>query len=367
MANKTKIKFVVLGYGNIGKRHVEVLIRNPEIELVAICDIKPIDHNGIVNGKIQYFDSLESLLDSGLAFDVLSIATPNGLHAEHALAAIQAKKHVVVEKPMALKKRDCEKMIFKALQANRNIFCIMQNRYSPPSNWIKSLIDSGKLGTIYMVQINCYWNRDERYYRSGDWKGTNELDGGVLFTQFSHFIDMMYWLFGDITDIQATFRDFNHMHLTEFEDSALVHFKFLNNGIGSINYSTSVWERNMESSLTIIAENGAVKIAGQYMNEVEYCHVKDYAMPILPPTNPPNDYGHYKGSAFNHQYVFENVVDVLKGRTTIKTNALEGYKVVDIIEQIYSLRKTSFQPLLSKRNSLYSENFIASSKINTVV
>ena len=88
----------------------------------------------------------ESLLNSGLVFDVLSIATPNGLHAEHALEAIDAKKHVVIEKPMALKKIDCERIIFKALQANRHVFCIMQNRYSPPSTWIKSLIDSGKLG-----------------------------------------------------------------------------------------------------------------------------------------------------------------------------------------------------------------------------
>jgi UDP-N-acetyl-2-amino-2-deoxyglucuronate dehydrogenase len=366
MGNRTKIKFAVLGYGNIGKRHADVLIQNPETDLVAICDIKPRDYPDMENGKIPFFNSLESLLDSGPEFDVLSIATPNGLHAEHALDAIQAKKHVVIEKPMALKKADCEKIIFRALQANRHVFCIMQNRYSPPSNWIKNLIDSGRLGSIYMVQINCYWNRDERYYKSGDWKGTNELDGGVLFTQFSHFIDMMYWLFGDITDIQATFRDFNHMHLTEFEDSAIVLFKFLNSGMGSINFSTSLWDKNMESSISIIAENGAVKIAGQYMNEVVYCHVKDYAMPILPPTNPPNDYGHYKGSASNHQYVFENVVDVLKGRTTIKTNALEGYKVVDIIEQIYSLRKTAFQPFLPKK-PLYSEKVIKDTKVNSFV
>jgi len=367
MANKTKIKFGLLGYGNIGKRHAEVLIQNHETELVAICDIKPRDNPAIKNGQIPFFNSLESLLDTGPDFDVLSIATPNGLHARHALAAIQARKHVVIEKPMALKKMDCEKIIFKALQANRYVFCIMQNRFSPPSNWIKSLIDTGKMGSIYMVQINCFWNRDERYYKDGDWKGTNELDGGVLFTQFSHFIDMMYWLFGDITDIQATFCDFNHMQLTEFEDSAIVFFKFLNGGMGSINFSTSVWDKNMESSMTIIAENGAVKISGQYMNEVVYCHIKDYVMPILPQTNPPNDYGHYKGSASNHQYVFENVVDVLKGRTSIKTNAMEGYKVVEIIEQIYSLRKASFQPFVRKRATLNSETYIVPSKAMTSV
>ena len=148
----------------------------------------------------------------------------------------------------------------------------------------------------------------------------------------------MYWLFGDITQIQAKFNDFNHQTLTEFEDSGFVSFQFINGGMGTIGYSTSVWDKNLESSMTIIAENGSVKIGGQYMNEVEYCHIKDYTMPKLPPVNPANDYGVYKGSAANHHYIIENVIDTLKGRTTATTNALEGLKVVDIIERIYALR-----------------------------
>ena len=358
MENSTKVKFAVLGYGNIGKRHVDIISRNPETELVAICDIKYDEYKGSMNGKIPFFNSLESLLASGPEFDVLSIATPNGLHADHAMAAIKAKKHVVIEKPMALRKADCEEIIFKALQANKHVFCIMQNRYSPPANWIKALIESEKLGNIYMAQVNCYWNRDERYYKNSDWKGSIELDGGTLFTQFSHFIDMMYWLFGDISDIQGIFRNFNHQHFTEFEDSGIVSFRFLNNGIGCINFSTAVWDKNMESSITIIAENGTVKISGQYMNEVEYCHVKDYVLPELAPTNPPNDYGFYTGSASNHEYVFENVVDVLKGRTFIKTNALEGYKVVNIIEQIYSLKRGFMQPFFPDKGPLHAENYV---------
>ncbi len=214
----------------------------------------------------------------------------------------------------------------------------MQNRYSPPSEWIKEMVDSGRLGAIYMVQLNCYWNRDARYYNGKNWKGSQALDGGTLFTQFSHFIDIMYWLFGDITDIQGKFNDFNHQSLTEFEDSGFVSFRFLNGGMGSINYSTSVWDTNLESSITIIAENGSIKIGGQYMNEVEYCHVRDYKMPELPPANPANDYGAYKGSAANHHYIIENTIDTLKGRTTATTNALEGLKVVDIIERIYACR-----------------------------
>jgi predicted dehydrogenase len=214
----------------------------------------------------------------------------------------------------------------------------MQNRYSPPSAWIKEVIGKKLLGEIYMVQINCYWNRDHRYYTGKNWKGTPDLDGGTLFTQFSHFIDTMYWLFGDITDIQAKFEDFNHGNSTAFEDSGIVTFRFLGGGMGSFNYSTSVWDKNLESSMTIIGSKGSIKIGGQYMEKVEYCHIEGYNMPHLEATNPANDYGTYKGSAQNHHYIIANVIDTLKGRTSITTNALEGMKVVDIIERIYELR-----------------------------
>ena len=236
---------------------------------------------------------------------------------------------------MSLTKADGEKVIYKALQVHKHVFAVMQNRYSPPSVWIKEMIESGKLGKIFMVQLNCYWNRDNRYYKKDSWHGNKQLDGGTLFTQFSHFIDILYWLFGDIENIRSRFSNFNHAGLTEFEDSGLVSFDFANGGVGCINFSTSVWNQNLESSMTIIAENGSVKIGGQYMNEVEVCNIKDYEMPELKPTNPGNDYGAYKGSAQNHHYVIENVVDVLKQRASITTNALEGLKVVDIIERIY--------------------------------
>lgn len=333
-----KIKFAVIGCGHIGKRHAEMVSRNEEAELVALVDVKMKSELGIDHFDVPLFSSIEELLDSGIEVDVINIASPNGFHAEQAMKALDARKHIVVEKPMALTKQDAEKVIFKALHVHRQVFAVMQNRYSPPSEWIKGLIESGKLGQIYMVQLNCYWNRDDRYYKPESWHGKNDLDGGTLFTQFSHFIDIMYWLFGDVTNIKGKFADHNHKDLTDFEDSGFVSFDFVNGGMGSLNYSTSVWNQNLESSMTIIAENGSVKIGGQYMDKVEICNIKNYEMPELAPTNPGNDYGAYKGSAANHHYVIENVVDVLKGNAPITTNALEGLKVVDIIERIYRLR-----------------------------
>lgn len=334
--NEQKIKFAIVGYGHIGKRHAEMICRNEEAELAALIDVKPKDNLNLKQNHIPFFNSLEDFLQSGIDVNVVNIATPNAFHAQQALKCLEAGKHVVIEKPMALKKHDAEKVIYKALNVHKHVFVVMQNRYSPPSIWIKKLIDSGQMGKVFMVQLNCYWNRDERYYKADGWHGKKELDGGTLFTQFSHFIDIMYWLFGDIENIKSRFRSFNHQSLTNFEDSGFVNFDFVNGGMGSINFSTSIWNQNMESSMTIIAENGSIKIGGQYMEKVEYCHIKDYVMPELALTNPGNDYGAYKGSAQNHHYVIENVIDVLKGRSSITTNALEGLKVVDIIERIYS-------------------------------
>jgi predicted dehydrogenase len=333
-----KIKFAVVGCGHIGKRHAEMINREEHAELVALCDVLPKDRLGIEGYSVPFFPSIDDLLQANVDADVVNICTPNGFHAEYAVKVLKSRRHVVIEKPVALSTSAAEKIIDTALSVNKQVFCVMQNRYSPPSVWIKDLTDSGKLGKIYMVQLNCYWNRDERYYKHGNWHGTADLDGGTLFTQFSHFIDIMYWLFGDVTNIQAKFNDFNHKDLTDFEDSGFVSFDFVNGGMGCLNYSTSVWNRNLESSMTVIAEHGSVKIGGQYMNEVEYCHVKDYEMPELAPTNPGNDYGAYKGSAQNHNYVIENVVKVLNGQTSVTTNVLEGLKVVDIIEKIYKLK-----------------------------
>ena len=343
MADTKKIKFAVVGCGHIGKRHATMISRNDESELVGLVDVADKSSLGLDDFKgVPFFNEIDDLLNAGIEIDVVCICSPNGLHSAQAKRALETGHHVVCEKPMGLSKDNCENVIYTALQQSKQVFCVMQNRYSPPSEWIKKVIDDKLLGDIFMVQLNCYWNRDDRYYKAGGWKGTKELDGGTLFTQFSHFIDIMYWLFGDIKNIQGRFADFNHSHTTDFEDSGFVSFDFMNGGMGSLNYSTSVWNTNLESSMTIIGSKGSVKIGGQYMNEIDVCNIENYEMPKLAPSNPANDYGSYKGSAANHHYIIENVVDSLKNRTTPTTNALEGLKVVEIIERIYQVRDEYF-------------------------
>jgi len=337
-----KVKFAVIGYGHIGKRHCDMIKAHDQAELIAVADIdesqKPHCQE---NYGVPFFNTAQDLLDSDLQFDVVNVCTPNGCHAEQAKMALRKNCHVVVEKPMGLNKANCEEITHLALEKSKKVFCVMQNRYSPPSVWLKDVIGKKVLGEIYLIQVNCYWNRDDRYYSKSKWKGTLALDGGPLFTQFSHFMDLVYWLFGDLTDSKARFQNFNHKRNTEFEDSGLVSFKLVNGGIGTFNYSTSVYNTNLESSLTIIGENGTIKVGGQYMNKVELCDIEDYEMPELPPVNPPNDYGTYKGSAANHHFVINNVVDTLLGNAEITTNALEGLKVVEIIEEIYKQRDLS--------------------------
>ena len=339
MTAPTKYQFVVIGYGHIGKRHADMIRQNQAAELVAVVDTLPIE--GI---QEAYFSSLEALFASELRFDVAVIATPNYLHAPQAIMCLNHNKHVIVEKPFTLNASDAEVIISLAQQQAKQVFCVMQNRYSPPAKWLKSIIESGKLGSLYMVQINCFWNRGDGYYQQSDWRGQTQTDGGTLYTQFSHFIDMMYWLFGSISNVQSRFANFNHTDTIQFEDTGLIHFEFDQGGIGSFNYTTSVYQKNLESSITIVAENGTIKVGGQYMNEVLYCDVKSYEMPQIEASLPPNDYGHYKGSAANHQYIYQNVIEVLNGAAEIDATAEQGMKVVEIIENIYQIN-----PFLTKK------------------
>lgn len=333
------IRFVVVGCGRIGRKHIEKIRLNPNALLVALVDIKPEEQLNVDFGCTPYFNSLESFFQSGIEADVLNIATPNYLHAAHAVAGMNHGLNVVLEKPVALNLVDAQRIQDAEKTTGKTAFVVMQNRYSPLSVWAKDVVDSGILGQIYMVQVNCYWNRSDRYYLESDWKGNLEKDGGTLFTQYSHFLDIMGWLFGDIQNAQGRFFDYNHQGITDFEDSGTVTFDFIKGGNGVLNFSTSVWHQNMESSLTIIAENGAVKIAGQYMERLEYCHVKNYECPVIAESPRSNDYGYYRGSAGNHGQVIENVVETLNGQTEVSVPLSEGVALVGMIERMYKDRK----------------------------
>jgi predicted dehydrogenase len=171
-----------------------------------------------------------------------------------------------------------------------------------------------------------------------DWKGRLDKDGGTLYTQFSHFIDLLVWLFGDFKNVKVLLQNYLHPNI-EFEDTGAVLIEFFNGAIGTINYTVNSYQKNMEGSITVFGSKGTVKIGGQYLNALEYQNIEDYSFQNVTPVNKANDYGFYQGSMSNHDKVYENVVNVLNGKDTIATNAIEGLKVVRIIEDIYSQSK----------------------------
>ena len=327
------IAFAVVGCGRIGRRHASIIQALPGMTLKALVDTdegaaKGAATAGASDAGIPFFSSLDALLSSPLAehLDVVSITTPNGLHAAQACTALEAGLHVVIEKPMALTAADARKVLETAERTGKRVFTVMQNRYSDSARWLKEVLVSGVRGRIFMVQLDCYWNRDSRYYGKGGWHGTKELDGGALYTQFSHWIDMLYWLFGDITRIERRMENFNHQETTDFEDSGLVTFDFVRGGMGALHFSTAVWDRNLESNMTIVAEFGSIKIGGQYMERVEYCHGRDLE---APPMGLPAD------ADAHHRDLFTNALQVLRGRAGIDIDPADGCKVVEIIERIY--------------------------------
>lgn len=327
-----KRKFALIGCGRIGCRHAEQIARVGE--LVAVCDIIPqkaTEFAEIFAAK-AYF-SIESLLKEIKDIDVAVICTPNGLHASHSIQCLQAGYNVLCEKPLAISVADSKDMLEEEQKAGKSLFVVKQNRYNPPVAFLKELLDKNGLGTIYSFQINCFWNRPADYYT--DWKGKKELDGGTLFTQFSHFIDLLWWLLGDVAAVKAITKNAAHPAI-EFEDNGMVLFEMKNGAIGTLNYTVNSFEKNMEGSFTVFGEKGTVKIGGQYLNELEYFNVKDIQTPDLQKGNPPNGYGFYQGSMSNHDKVYDNLLLALNNPSHPFAGADEGLKTVEIIEQIYN-------------------------------
>ncbi len=329
------IKLGIVGCGSIAGRHAQAIHEHPGGELVAAFDIKP--ERGQAFGKkfnCAIASSYEELL--AMDIDIINVCTPNGCHFENTAQALKKKKNVLVEKPMALKREHCEEMINIALKNNRQLFVVKQNRFNPPVQAMKKLLDEEKLGNIYYVLINCFWNRNKEYYINSDWKGDKQLDGGTLFTQFSHFVDILYYLFGDIKDMNGIITNASHQDLIDFEDTGSFNFRFKSGAaIGNLNYTTSSYLQNMEGSLTVFAENATIKIGGKYLNVIEYQKTNGFDITGLPQSGPANQYGYYEGSMSNHDKMIANVIDALEGRSAIMANAMEGMKVVEIIENMY--------------------------------
>jgi predicted dehydrogenase len=240
---------------------------------------------------------------------------------------------------MAITSNDCQRMIEESLLNQKYLFVIKQNRFNPPVQKLKELLDHNNLGRLFSAQLNCFWNRGNNYYEQSNWKGKKNLDGGILYTQFSHFIDLFIWLLGSVSEVEAYADNFNHHNIIEFEDSLVAIVKFESGVVGSMNFTINSYAKNMEGSITIFGEKGTVKVGGQYLNILEYQNIDNISKMDLPIGNLPNVYGEYQGSMSNHDKVLQNVINVLSNNEKIAVNGFDGLRTVELIQRIYKCIK----------------------------
>lgn len=330
------IKTAIIGCGNIGKRHVAAFDDNDDVSLVGVYDVqveaaqKQVD---VYKSQFIRYDSFEAAINDS-SVDLVSVCTPHHLHKDQTISALNAGKHVLVEKPMALNTQDAKEMIAVAQAKNRNLYVMKQNRFNVPITLTKDVLDTGKLGQVFMIQCNVYWNRNPEYYSNSNWRGDKKSEGGALFTQASHFIDLLIWWFGDVTNASAIIN--TKMQDIEIEDCGNAVLGFESGVQGSLTWTTCVYNKNYEGSITIIGEKGTIKIGGPYLNQIDYWDVQSYPLPTnINFADLPNNYGKYQGTSSNHHKVLAEIVKDLNGDKSEIVIGEEGIRSIDAIEKIY--------------------------------
>lgn len=329
------LRFAIIGCGKIARRHAEQAAKHGT--LVAVCDIIKEKADLLATEyNAKAYASIEDLLKNEADIDVVAVCTPNGLHAQHSVQALKANANVLCEKPLCISSTDAGMMINTAEKAGKKLYVVKSTRYNPALIALKEILTAQKAGKLYSFQLNCFWNRPATYYE-GSWKGTLSADGGTLYTQFSHYIDALLWLLGGIRSVKGWRKNLAHQSVIEFEDTGVAAIEMENGMIGGLNWSVNTFQKNMEVSLTIIAEKASIRIGGEYMNTVEYNLTDGFTLDFpVQEQGVANDYGFYKGSMSNHDKVYENMVIALQNHSHPFSNAQDGLKTVEAIERLYN-------------------------------
>lgn len=333
---KSTISFAIVGCGSIGKRHIAVLDAEPNAQLVAICDSDPeaLQAQLDLYPYLKGYTSLEAMLEAR-GFEVVAVVTPHAMHMAMSLQIMRAGYHVLVEKPMALSSADCKAMNDCAEETGQHLWVVKQNRHNVPIRLAKDAIERGMLGKLFMIKCDILWNRYQGYYDDSPWRGQIDTEGGALFTQASHFIDLLIWWCGDVVESKAHVETQNHN--IETEDSGIAYLKFSSGALGSLVWTTCVYNKNYEGSITIIGENGTIKIGGKYLNKIEFWDVQGFPLPEgVEFTDKPNAYGKYQGTSSNHDKVYHALIEYLQTGKNATVPGFEGMKSIEAIEAIYS-------------------------------
>ena len=335
-ANARTFRIGLVGCGRISKNHFDALRKVDGLALAAVCDIdgeraaRAGDDQGV-----PWYRSLDEMLRAG-DVDVVTICTPSGLHSANGIAAAQAGKHVVTEKPMSLSLRQADDLVRACDDAGVQLFVVKQNRLNPPIQLLKRAADKGRFGRIFMANVTVRWQRPQDYYDAEPWRGTWEFDGGAIMNQASHYVDLMQWLVGPVESVMG--KTATQARRIEAEDSGIGILKFRSGALGLIEVNVLTYPRNFEGSITIIGERGTVKIGGTAVNRVEHWTFAEYddddKLVEAANTNPPNVYG------FGHEGYYRNVLAVLRGEAKPETDGRAGRKSLELILGIYESTKT---------------------------
>lgn len=340
-----KIKFVLVGCGRIAKRHSELLGEKQieGAELVAVCDL--------IEGKackiserfsVPHYTDMDEMMQQQ-DVDAVVVLTPSGLHAEHVINLAKYGKHILVEKPMALKLNDADDMIRVCDKNSIKLFVIKQNRFNVPVIKLREAVEQGRFGKLVLGTVRVRWARHQQYYDQDAWRGTWAMDGGVLANQASHHIDLLEWMMGDVESVFAY--STTALVSIETEDTAVVTLKFCNGALGIIEATTATRPKDLEGSISILGEKGTVVIGGFAVNQMqtwnfEYQQAGDDEVLDKYSVNPPNVYG------FGHQAYYEHVVDTIRNNKQQLIDGLEGRRSLELINAMYESIETGKEVFL---------------------
>ena len=330
------LNFGVIGCGQIGRRHFAAIRQEPRAAVRAVCDTDPAALAQAVEalGDVAGFADADDLLARD-DIDIVSICTPHRSHAELGIRAAEAGKDVLVEKPLALDSASAQRMIAAAAANDVRLIVVKQNRFNAPVQLVAEALRNKRLGRIYMVQCNVFWNRYPGYYEDSAWRGSRTEEAGALHTQVSHFIDLLLWWLGPLEDARTLLATLHHD--IEIEDCGVSALRFRSGALGSLNWTTAVYNVNYEGSITLIGEKGTIKIGGRYLNAIEFWDVESYPKPEIDENiDKPNDYGAYIGTSANHGRLFHEIAQqVIEARGGV-VEGEEGLLTVRAIESIYA-------------------------------
>ena len=330
-----KLRFALVGCGRIAANHMDSLARHAErAELVAVCDSDPVALAAAVTrtgaqGFAQYAQLLAQA--ESLGVDCVVLATPSGLHARQVTEAAQAGLHVMTEKPMATRWADGLAMVRACDEARVRLFVVKQNRRNRTLLLLRQAIQAGRFGRIYMVTVNVFWSRPQSYYDSAAWRGTWEFDGGAFMNQASHYIDLLDWMVGPVESVMAytgtLARDI------EVEDTGVAALRWRSGAMGSVNVTMLTHPKNLEGSITILGENGSVRVGGVAVNKIEHWafaqpHEMDAGL----------DDASYQTTSvygFGHPLYYDNVIRTLRGECEPETDGREGLKTLELLIAMY--------------------------------